>query len=681
MVRNWLSELRTYLLFSCAAVLTAAGVSRAQQALPADIAAPAAAAPANVQAQLQAQQKKIEELEAMIRRGQVQPASADGGDPAPKGVSEADVKKIVGDYLKENPGANLNNGVQTGFESNKGFIIRSAPDPKWSNWDDGSKIPFELRIRGRLQVDYYRYQPTDTRNHLTGLPGNITGTPGANDTPTFSQLEVKRMRLIFEGTAFDPNLRYHLEIDGNTRGLGGVAGGNFPGATGLSNVGGGGELPSGPGAQTGIAPGVAAGSTIATVDHAVRLFSAYVAYDWHPCGYEKGCGPDCPDGTYRYTPTVTGIVGKIKPMISFEEYLGSGNQQFVEYGMSNWYFDADDDNLLMAAGFQVKAADDRFFAQALITNGNESQFPNLQMDDLPGFNVGGWYDFGGTWNDARKRYDLFGDCLSDIDYSCNPVLRVGGSANIVPMGRRSEFAIDELSRVRVAPGGVGGTPLLNVLNGGGFGVDAAGVGQYGVDAFDSYTYETYWAAKWRGFSVYNGWWLQDINNFRGRRLPASGSGAGVYPGNGINQPIVYTSNFGPALFTKGELITYGTQVQGGYFLVPKKLEIAGRFSWIRSDSGDINGNPGAARGTVLLPNAITKGTNTVAVIPGAFSNYHDVEEYAVGLNYYFYRQLVKWQTDFSIYQGGNPASGGQSPAGFIPGVDGYGIRTQLQFAF
>jgi len=35
----------------------------------------------------------------------------------------------------------------------------------------------------------------------------------------------------------------------------------------------------------------------------------------------------------------------------------------------------------------------------------------------------------------------------------------------------------------------------------------------------------------------------------------------------------------------------------------------------------------------------------------------------------------------SFYNGGNPAAGGQSAAGFIPGVDGWMVRTQLQFAF
>jgi hypothetical protein len=68
--------------------------------------------------------------------------------------------------------------------------------------------------------------------------------------------------------------------------------------------------------------------------------------------------------------------------------------------------------------------------------------------------------------------------------------------------------------------------------------------------------------------------------------------------------------------------------------------------------------------------------------PGAFTHFHEANEYAVGVNYYFKRQLLKWQTDFSIYQGGNPVgTAGQSIGTFVGGLDGYGVRTQLQLAF
>ena len=500
----------------------------------------------------------------MIRGGGVRPA-ADADPAAPKPLDEAAVKKILADYLRDNPGAGMPSGVQTGLDSNRGFFIRSAPDPKYVNWDDGSKIPFELRIRGRIQADYYYYKTTDVLNHQTGALANPValtpgrGVKGANSSPDFSQLMIKRMRLIFEGTAFDPNLRYHIQIDGQTRGIGALAGGGVPTSNGLNSTGG--------------VPGVGDCNGVATVDHALRLFSAYIAYDMHPCGYEKGCGPDCPDVTYRYTPTVTAFIGKARPMVAFEEYLGSNNQQFVEYGMSNWFFDADDDNYLMGAGTQIKAFDDRLWVQAIVTNGNETQIPNLLMDNMPGINIGAWWDFGGTWNEQRKRWDLFGDCLSDIDYSCNPVVRAGGAINLVPMGRRSLFTSSELDRARTVPGAPGGTSLTGVLNGGGVGTGgtfssavASGLSPFAVDAFDSYSYNVFIAAKWRGFSLYNEWWMRNLDNFRGQQNFA----------NGQNRPILYNStNFATggtavSLFPSGQgIIDFGTTVQGGYFIVPK----------------------------------------------------------------------------------------------------------------
>jgi hypothetical protein len=689
MLRNRLSRLRHCLVFSAAALLAAAGVSRAQQPFPVRSDPQPAAAPAasadDLKAQLEAQQKRIEELEALVRGGQLRPAAGEAdkaGDP-PKPLDDAAVKKIVADYLKDNPGAGVPSGVQIGSEVNRGFVIRSAPDPKWSNWDDGSKIPFELRIRGRIQADWYYYQPTDSRNHMTGALNTQPAVAGSgsnpairgNTSPTFDQLEIKRGRIFFDGNVFDPNLRFRIDMEGNTRGVIGTAGGGLPGTTGLTAVGGLNALPAG--VTTSGTPG---GNNITLLDHNVRLQGAFIAYDFHPCGYEKGCGPDCPEGYYRYTPTVTAFAGKFKPFFGLEETLLPFNEQFVEWSMASWFFDADDDAWAMMAGFQVHALDDRLYAQAMLTNGNDSGFSNnAQMDDLPSFDGGLWYDFGGTWNDARKRWDLFGDCISDIDYSCHPVLRVGGAANLVPMDRRSEFTNAELNRIRVMPAGPGGTTLLNLLNGGGVNNNTAGVGQFAIDAADEYTFEAYWAAKFRGFSVYNGWWLEDLDNFRGRRQPA-----GNYPGNGLNAPILYTSGAGTTLFNRRSLMTYGTQLQGGYFILPKKLEICARWCLIRGESGDLNGRPGVAPLTLSTAQKAALGlptATTIRFIPDAFHNYHDADEYAVGLNYYFYRQQVKWQTDFSVYQGGNPASGGQSPAGFIPGVDGWMVRTQIQLFF
>lgn len=649
MLPKWLHSMRRYLLWTGAVLIATAGVSRAGDN------------DAELRALIEAQGKQIQELRQKLESQNVQRTAADDkADTAPK-MDENAVKNIVGQYLKDNPGAGMPASVQTGYSSSPGaggFAIRSVDDPRYVKWEDECKIPFELRIRGRLQFDYYNYKVTDSLNHESGRLANPVGPAtsdiGLNDRPDFSQLEVKRARLYFEGTVFDPNLRYRMVLDGNTRGLAGLANGN-------------GNTPTVPSLATGMSvSGPFGGDGIATVDHAVRLFEAWVAYDFHPCGISKGCAPDCPEGSVRYGPTVTAIIGKAKPMMGLEEYLGSGTEQFVEYSMADWFFDADDDNLLMVAGFQFKALEDRLFALAYVTNGNETQIANSLMDHLPGINLGGWYDFGGEWDATRQRWNLFGDSLSDIDYSCRPVVRVGSAAYIAPMDRRTQYSDAELNRAFVAPGGPGGTRMLGIL-GGGLGTATPPFNAplqltYSADKFDSYTLDTFIAGKYKGFSLYNEWWARELNDFQ-----AVGRG---------NTPILYRDGSGAnAIFPVRNVVDYGTTVQAGYFVLPKKLELVSRYSWIRGESGDIDGS-GKILKTIAVP-----GAGNVRIIDGAFRHFHESTEYAVGVNYFFRRELVKWQTDIGLYQGGNPAGNGASAAGFIPGVDGYMIRSQIQLAF
>jgi hypothetical protein len=655
MVRHWLKPLRQYLLWCCAALLATAGATRAGDDT------------AELRALLQEQQKQIEELKKQIQSGGVRPAADKDGDKLPTVIEEDSIRKIVAAYLKDNPGAGMPPSVQTGYSTSTGFAIRSVNDPAYVKWeDDLGKVPFELRIKGRIQADYYRYKVTDTLNHQTGLNANATGD---NSAPDFSALEIKRARLFFEGSLFTPDLRYLITFDGNTRGINALD----PRQNALGN-------PIG---------NVEGGQATGNVDHAVRLFQAAVFYDWHPCSSEKGCGQDCCEGTYRYAPTITFLAGKWKPLFGLEEYLGSGNQQFVEYSMANWFFDAEDDNMMMMAGITAKFLEDRGYLLAVVTNGNETQIPALQMDDLPGINIGGWYDFGGTWNEAKHRWDLYGDSISDIDYSCCPVARVGGAVNLVPMDRRAFYTQAELDRVRAMPGLPNASGALDgILNGAGVASGTAGTvagvsSPFEVDAFDSWSYNVFWGAKYKGFSLYQDLWLRDVDNFRGTRIA----------GTNLNRDILYNSTGPggtsvPSLFPQHKsLIDYGTTVQAGYFIIPKKLEVAARFSWISGQSGDINGNgtfttlSAAQRAAAGIPTAAAGGPAVVRVVNGAFTNFHEAQEIAVGVNYYFYRQLVKWQTDVSFYSGGNPAANGQSPAGFIPGADGYMLRTQVQLGW
>jgi hypothetical protein len=564
-------------------------------------------------------------------------------DP-PLPADETGIRRVVEDFLKEKPGAGMPAGVQTGFAAGQGFYIRSAPNPAYDNWQDQSRIPFELRIRGRIQNDYYYYNVTDNFNHLTGRYYE----PAVGD---FSQIEVKRLRLFWEGTAFDPNLRYQFQIDGTTRGLGGFQGnriaetvGNPPGASyGAPGIGG---LPSPIGGGD-------------VVDHALRLFTAWVAYDIQLGTRGSGCGPNCPNGTYAYHPVLTFMVGKQQPFFGFTEILGSANAQLVDFAMADWFFDADDNNMLTAASFQYRDFDDRLFLTGMITNGNESQFPNVQMDRLPGFIAGFWYDFGGTWDERANRYQLYGSSLSDLEWSPNPVVRIGGALNLVPMDRRSIYGDIEQSRVLAATAGPGGTRLINLLDG----APGTPPGSHTVDKFDSYTYDTWASFHWRGFSLTNEWWFRQLTGFQTN--PRGGNLLVYQDANGNN-----------ALFPGGNLIDLGMLLQGGYFIIPKKLEVVGRYSTVDGTSGSIQGN-----GRVLRTLNIGGINGPVEVIQNAFHTFHQSNEYAFGFNYFFYGQLVKWSSDFSVYQGGNPAAGGVSPAGYIAGVDGWMVRTQIQLAF
>ncbi len=615
------------------------------------------------------QRRQLQELNAELGRVEEQrrrQAARPATDPPKKSDTPAPdpeaVKKIVGDYLKDNPGAGVPPSVQTGFFSGQGFVIRSTQDPSYAKWDDESAVPFSLNFHGRVQAVYYGYKVTDDANHETGAHQQSLNA-NSHRFADFSQLEIKRTDFVFEGNVYDPNLHYYFDLDGTTRGVTGVQNNKV-----IQNAG-------------AFAPNTSPASPIGsgvTVDHLVRLRYAYLYYDFHGAAAEHGCGPDCPDGTYKYAPTYTLIAGKISPFFGLEQYLNTTNEQFVEYSMANWYFNADDNNKLMAAGTQIKALEDRFYMQAIVTNGNEAQFPNVQMDELPGFVTGFWYDVGGDWDPAHKRWRLFGDSMSDIDWSCRPVARLGGSLNLVPMDRRSLYGDDEQSRVYVMPPGQsGGTRIINLLNGGGSSTATALRGAHAVDAFDSYSFNTFLAGKYRGFSLSTEWWLRDLTNFKA-------------PPNGFDQ-IWYTyvdprtRSTVTALFPNKALLDYGMHVQGGYFLIPHKLEMVARWSWIRGESGDILGDIHQTPTVFEAPNGVAAkipaGLTRVQVNPGAFTHFHEADEYTVGVTWFFRRELVKWQTDLGLYQGGNPAGGGASAAGFIPGVDGWLLRSELQLAF
>jgi hypothetical protein len=288
------------------------------------------------------------------------------------------------------------------------------------------------------------------------------------------------------------------------------------------------------------------------------------------------------------------------------------------------------------------------------------------MDDKPGFNCGIWYDFGGTWDEKKHAWQLFGDSTADNDWHCDPVVRVGAGANIVSMDRRALYGDEEESRFR---GAVGGATMISILNGayntsGGTSGTILGSGNGAVDKFDAQTLNAYLAAKWHGLSIDNEYFVRSMNNFRG----TMSSGTVFYTAIDKNGKTV------ASLLPVGSMTDYGMILQGGCFLVPTKLELVGRWSAVRGESGDIDGK-GPATGTQVG----TVNGRPVYSFPGAFRNYSTANEYTLGVNWYFRRHLLKWQTDVGFYTGGNPASA--SAAGFINNADGWLVRTQIQMAF
>ena len=277
-----------YLILSAVLLLAFSGDVHAQQI------------PDDTKARLDAQEREIQELKAKINAlppsavpvpkrddlpvtGSLDgyPRGMGGLAPAAAGtVIQAQDRTVIPEDLPE-PKSNLPFAI--GYDPLKGLYIDAIHNPDFPKTADG-KFPFELDIRGRIQADYYYYKANDKTNHLTGI------NTGSDTAPDESLFEVKRMRLIFGGWMWDPDLRYQIQFDGNTRGLATETTRQNAFNNPVGNVNG--------------------GSNISNVDAGVRLLEAWTAYDFHGNADVNG-----------YRPVLTAIIGKLKPMGSLEEYL------------------------------------------------------------------------------------------------------------------------------------------------------------------------------------------------------------------------------------------------------------------------------------------------------------------------------------------------------------------------
>jgi phosphate-selective porin OprO/OprP len=197
MVRTWLSELRKYVVYSGAALFAAAGVSQAQEALAPLPQAPSSAG--DLQAQVAAQQKEIDELKNMIRAGQVKPASAEAADPA-KPVDEAEVKKILDSYLKEKDEKKKKEDKEKADLANEeGYKV--GTDLKINtSWNPLGGVTFETPNKDFTAHIGYRFQLDDvfwTQNDNIRRPAPA-GIGDLQDGAFF-----RRNRPSFDGTAWE----------------------------------------------------------------------------------------------------------------------------------------------------------------------------------------------------------------------------------------------------------------------------------------------------------------------------------------------------------------------------------------------------------------------------------------------------------------------------------------------
>jgi phosphate-selective porin OprO/OprP len=217
MFKHWLIELRTYLVWSCAALAVAAGTATACRAQAVGVpslstpppAAPAAAAPsaADLQARLEAQQREIEELKRMIQNGATQPTAADAEGPVK--LDENAVKKIVDGYIKD--------------KDKKKKEEEDAAKKKVE--DEGFKVGSDLKINTRWNPTLGLLFETPNKDFVSHLGGRFqwdnvwfTQSPVLKNPSQFGELQdgefFRRVRIQFDGQAWEVlewNLEYALE--------------------------------------------------------------------------------------------------------------------------------------------------------------------------------------------------------------------------------------------------------------------------------------------------------------------------------------------------------------------------------------------------------------------------------------------------------------------------------------
>jgi hypothetical protein len=428
--------------------------------------------------------------------------------------------------------------LNTGYRWDEPSPGDSAGEPKSSEKEPKpsekeASVENKVGYKNGLFISSEDYEKNES--YLLRLNGwghfRMSHAEAYNGTDGFSQLQLKRARIILQGHAFTPAFSYFVALDGRSQ-----------------------------------------------ADGAIRLLDYYLDYDLGSAvwGFEAKA--------------LHLKLGQYKVPFTLSRFLSAQELQFADRSMSSMFFDANRSLALGIGGQRRLGARlwtwETAIFNGLVTGGAETGAAgNLDNN----FAVSGRLSsyFGGEWGDAQ----------CDYDYHPSPVFRLGGAFAVSKIDRKGPT---EFNSIRVVDSG---QRLSNLLPGE---IEGYLVDKYAVDA----------SMKLRGWSITSEYYFRNMGQFVGGELPG--------------------------------LFDHGFSLDTGYFLIPKKLEMIGRWSRVVGSSGTL----------------------------GDWNQ--SADEKAIGLVRYFRHHNAKLSVD-ATYLDGAPID--SFSLDIFPGQKGWLFRTQLQFSF
>lgn len=379
---------------------------------------------------------------------------------------------------------------------------------------------FLLKVRGfvqarftqRLRNDAWR-NPGDAKNfpELLGVFGDYRANRSENDA---SQFNMRRVRLMFMGHLFNPDLKYFIQLAGET-------------------------------AENAQNPG------------SVQVLDAVL--------------------TSSHLPWLNVMIGQYKTYFNRAQINNSMTMQFAERALVMDAFTASGLNR-RDVGITIMNDEELYPLNYYvgIFNGlgpSFNRFGSFGSEQPTESCVGG--QSGGTVPgcDAAQRNlnaNFRGD-VSQLMYVARIMWNVLGR----PGYGEGDMVYSETPQLAVG-GGYAYNPAINTATGNGFiGIDLANLNvrrqlatfgngrQLGWGILDYSTYGFDIIYKYRGFSLQAEWYWKNINRHQ-KGAPFLGT----------------TSGFAPGLLGNAT----GWYVQSGYFLLPRKLQLAGRYAWWDPDT-------------------------------------------------------------------------------------------------